>query len=224
MRKMKNCSPTSRAKTTQTHFKLFGPIFVNAGWYIDRTWTFLGTEISFFHVSYGHIAALSEDYIIHQSSDPSTLFDTSSGIETDSQWFLTYQCFEHPSYCSFCHSATLSHPCQTHQWLPAVAPTLFPIIIVPTHTFCFFVMLCFPYLDNTDSHAVELHTRSDAIRPQLCRSLTRLTMYYNLSSMETRTVKLLKILPNMLWQVKPTLVVEPKLREGGKDLGDSHLL
>ena len=163
MRKMKNCSPTSRAKMTQTHFKSFGPIFVNAGWYIDRTWTFLGTEISFFHVSYGHIAALSEDYIIHQSSDPSALFDTSSGIETDSQWFLTYQCFEHPSYCSFCHSATLSHPCQTHQWLPAVAPTLFPIIIVPTHTFCFSVMLCFPYLDNTDSHAVELHTRSDAI-------------------------------------------------------------
>ena len=36
--------------------------------------------------------------------------------------------------------------------------------------------------------------------------------------METRTVKLLKVMPNMSRQVKPTLVVEPKLREGDKDL------
>ena len=38
--------------------------------------------------------------------------------------------------------------------------------------------------------------------------------------METRTVKLLKALPNMSRQLKPTLVVEPKLREDGKDPDD----
>jgi hypothetical protein len=38
--------------------------------------------------------------------------------------------------------------------------------------------------------------------------------------METLTVKLPKVLPNMSWQLMLWLVVGPKLREGGKDLGD----
>ena len=48
------------------------------------------------------------------------------------------------------------------------------------------------------------------VREKFCQCRQRL--------METRTVKLLKVMPNMSRQVKPTLIVEPKLREGDKDL------
>ena len=38
--------------------------------------------------------------------------------------------------------------------------------------------------------------------------------------METKTVKLLKALPNMLWKVMPMVVVATKYSQGKKDLGD----
>ena len=63
-----------------------------------------------------------------------------------------------------------------------------------------------------------------AIALRMYKSFSKLYNKSNPFRMETRTVKLLKILPNMSRQVKPTLVVEPKLREGGKDFGDSYLL
>ena len=58
--------------------------------------------------------------------------------------------------------------------------------------------------------------KKQGILEELVIAINQLTEMVKI--METRTVKLLKVMPNMSRQVKSTLVVEPKLREGDKDL------
>ena len=66
------------------------------------------------------------------------------------------------------------------------------------------------------------------ITPTLSQILKSSIMFFGvcfeLFFMETRTVKLLKALPNMSWKVMPIVIVATKYSKNKKDLGDLKIV